>query len=127
VAGGAEAGLWFVAGGAEADKRLGVTALCVLPDGRLASGSSNGTIRLWDMTTGAESARLEGGALCLLHDGCLASGSHDGTIRLWEVARGAEAARLTARSCCGTWRAPPWPAAPRAVIVRTTSSIALVA
>jgi WD40 repeat protein len=80
----------------------GVGALCVLPDGRLASGAYDGTILLWDVNTGAETARLEGhsgwvAALCVLPNGRLASGSHqddDNTIQLWDVNTGAEIARL---------------------------------
>jgi WD40 repeat protein len=96
--------LWDVTTGAETARLEGhsggVGALCVLPDGRLASGSNDGmirshdeirsddrTIRLWDLTAGAETARLEGHsdavtALCVLPDGRLASGSYDRTIRL---------------------------------------------
>jgi hypothetical protein len=76
-----------------------VTALCLLPDGRLSSDSEDRTIRLWDVTTGTEPTTLEGHyggiqALCLLQDGRLASGSWDFTIRLWSVATGTETARL---------------------------------
>ena len=51
------------------------------------------TIRLWDPTTGRETAQLRGHkrnlsdlsiSLAVLPDGLLASGSYDGTIRLWD-------------------------------------------
>ena len=109
--------LWDVASGAETARLEGHTSeirsLAVLADGRLASGSgswpfgrpdstidpSHNTIRLWDVASGAETARLEGHtgrvtALALLPDGRLASGSEDSTIRLWDVASGAEITRL---------------------------------
>jgi len=80
-----------------------VLTLCMLPDGRLASGSTDKTIWLWDLKTGAETARLEGHSgsvltLCMLPDGRLASGSSDKTIGLWDVKAGAETARLKGHS-----------------------------
>jgi predicted ATPase len=73
-----------------------VTALCPLPDGRLASSSYDGTIRVWDTAAGTEMARLgssKATALCLLADGRLVSASR-GTIEVWDLATGAETARL---------------------------------
>lgn len=54
-----------------------INALCVLPDGQLASASSDCTIRIWDTASSGRCERvlcghsLEVWALCVLHDGLL--------------------------------------------------------
>jgi WD40 repeat protein len=72
-----------------------VTVLAVSPDGRLiASGDSEGQIRLWDPATGKTVAILhehagQVAALAFTADSrMLASGGHDGMIKLWSVAEG---------------------------------------
>jgi hypothetical protein len=66
--------------------------LAVLPDGRLACGINDGTVRVWDLHKN-ESLTLQGhedsvDALAVLPDGRLASSSSDGTVRVWDLASG---------------------------------------
>ena len=71
-----------------------VTCMCVLPDGRVVSGSRDHTLRVWDPTTGACERELEGHTesvqhMCVLVDGRIVSGSTDNTLRVWDAATGA--------------------------------------
>jgi WD40 repeat protein len=100
--------LWDVTDGKVTSSLAGhssvVTSLAVLPDGRLASGSWDQTIRLWDVSNStSRQTSLEGHtgaawALAVLRDERLASGSEDETIRLWDPKSGAEVARLAGHS-----------------------------
>lgn len=68
-----------------------VTALASLPDGKLASGSRDKTVRIWTDTTCVR--RLTGHtagvtSLAVLLDGNLASGSLDTTVRFWDADTG---------------------------------------
>ena len=62
---------------------------------RLVSGSTDGTLRIWDVQSGAMLQRLNGHtapvtAVAINLDGCtLASNSFDLTIRLWDLTTGA--------------------------------------
>ena len=63
-----------------------VNAMVVLPDGELASGSDDATVRVWSgrecrLTLTAHSKDVN--ALCVLRDGRLASASDDRTVRVW--------------------------------------------
>ncbi len=72
-----------------------VNSVAFSPDGRLAlSGSSDDTLKLWEVATGREVRTLAGHSASVFSvafspDGRLAlSGSKDKTVRVWDVATG---------------------------------------
>jgi ketosteroid isomerase-like protein len=72
------------------------------PDGRsLASGSTDNTIKLWDVASGSELRTLRGHSYYIYsvtfspNGRYLASGSGDHTIKLWDVASGSELRTLS--------------------------------
>ncbi len=78
-----------------------VQSVAFSPDGtRVASGSWDNTIKLWDVASGEEVATLRGHegmvySVAFSPDGTrVASGSQDKTIKLWDAASGEEVATL---------------------------------
>lgn len=74
-----------------------VNSVVFCPDGKtIASASCDGTIHLWEVTTGKEVRQFVGhqswvGHVAVSSDGkILASSGKDGTVRIWETATGKE-------------------------------------
>jgi WD40 repeat protein len=73
--------------------------------GLLATGLSDGTVRLWDGGTGLEKTLPRAGSVLVFSpDGrWLAIGSTDGTVRLWDSASGQQARVLEHRERSVLW------------------------
>jgi WD40 repeat protein len=68
-------------------------ALAVLPDGRVVSGSDNGTLQVLDVKSGQSLQTLKGHsgwvrAVAVLDSRRVISGSDDGTLQVWDVESG---------------------------------------
>ncbi|HKI17804.1 MAG TPA: WD40 repeat domain-containing protein, partial [Isosphaeraceae bacterium] len=77
-----------------------VRALAVTGDGRVVSGSDDGTVKLWDLNSGQEQSTLSGHggrvrALAVTGDGRVVSGSYDGTVKVWDLNSGQEQSTLS--------------------------------
>jgi WD40 repeat protein len=76
-----------------------VVAACFSPDGDLLATAGDTTVRLWNLRTGAEVRRLEGGfgwlGVCFSPQASqLASASFEGPMIVWDVSSGAELLEL---------------------------------
>jgi len=70
-----------------------VRTVIQLNDGRIVSGSRDGTLMIWDLETGQCVMTLIGHNLGVntviqLNDGCIMSGSHDKTLKIWDLVTG---------------------------------------
>ncbi len=67
----------------------GVRSVCVTKDGKIVSGSDDGTVRVWD-SKGNQLALCRGHedvvrSVCIAKDDKIVSGSDDGTVRVWDM------------------------------------------
>lgn len=104
TASGASAWLWDAATGKqlrELRDPSGVSAISFVgKSGRILTGSQDGTLRMWDQTSGAELQSFRGhtgkiNSIAITSDGkSIVSGSADKTVRLWDVTKAVELRRF---------------------------------
>lgn len=91
-----------------------VLAVSALPDGRLAAGENDGSVRIWDVARRKVAATLRGHAgkvcaLALLPDGRIASSGRDRTILIWDRATERPIARIATQHIDAIKHLVPFP------------------
>jgi WD domain, G-beta repeat len=86
-----------------------IHALALLPDGRLAGGAHDGTVRCWNLRSGEEVARIEAheygvGAIAVLPDGRLVTESRR-QMALWDMSGPTALSRVEAGDPCNVFAA----------------------
>ena len=87
--------------------RGAIQAVAALPQGRVASGSADGTVRIWDVASGETIRTLKGRtldvtAVAALPAGRVASGSAQGALEIWDLVSGRTLATLQGHSAAIT-------------------------
>ncbi|KAJ6565203.1 hypothetical protein DFH09DRAFT_470836 [Mycena vulgaris] len=82
-----------------------VNSVAFSPNGALVvSGSKDETVRIWDVTKGAEAMKMAGhsnwvNSVSFSPDGArVVSGSHDQTVRIWDATTGAQVTKMEGHS-----------------------------
>jgi WD40 repeat protein len=88
--------------------------VAVTPDGRrVLSGSSDNTLRVWDVASGQTLKTLQGhnggvNAVAITPDGrCVVSEARDKTLRVWDLESGTELVTFTVDGSVSAWRVGP--------------------
>ncbi len=89
------------------DNKTSFKSVAVIKDGKAVSGSSDGTIKIWDIRSGKLLKTLTGhkysvSSVAVTKDNKVVSGSADGTIKIWDI-KNEEVKKELVEGDSGSW------------------------